>query len=488
MGNTVKSVSVCTLKEKNGQPRFWLEGKRLNSAGFEPGRVFVVEQVKQGLVLKLADLGTNTVSKRTRSNGREDAIIDITRKEVLAPLEGCKTLRIVLGDGKIFISPLASEMRMVRRLKRLKERLLSGTPLQTAGVAAGGGILSHAVHSGLKKAEVPAHLHAYNEIREDLVEHALDNNDAITDQTVVLNLPLQELAYDEAVLQRVGEVDIVELGLPCSGASVAGRAKRGLAMPEEHPHVGHLAAGALAIIAKLNPSALIFENVVPYANSASAHILRGQLKDLGYDVHERQVFGPDFGDLEERTRWCMVAMTKGIPFDFESMPLPEVEERILQSVMEPLENVEHRWSAMEGLKAKQERDLAAGKNFRMQVFTGLEATIKTLTKGISKNRSTDPKFQHPLNPDLLRVPTAKEHGAVKGIPAPLFAGMSETTAHEMLGQSITYGAFEWVARWVGLKVKAWAESSDESIRSILNRIQDAALDDQPRGTQMAIAA
>lgn len=331
-------------------------------------------------------------------------------------------------------------------------------------------MLSHAIHAGLTEAGLAVQLHAFNEIRQDLTEVAIKNNETISDSTLIVNMPLQELAYDFETLALIGEVDIVELGLPCSGASVAGRAKLKLAMPEAHPEVGHLAAGALAILARLNPSVIVFENVVPYKATASAIILRQQLADLGYDIYERTVFGPDFGDFEERSRWCMVAMTKGIPFDFAAMPLPSVTPRKLNEVFEPLSEVESRWSEMEGLKAKQVRDLAAGKNFKMQIFTGNEFSIKTLTKGIAKNRSTDPKIQHPLNPDLLRIPTAKEHGAFKGIPSQLFEGLSQTKAHELLGQSITYNAFKHVAAYIGGAIAHWTASVIGSVSQWL-RVQ-----------------
>lgn len=474
----VKSVSLSTLSQKGGRPRFWLEGQRPVAAGFVPGARFIIEHVKQGILLKLADIGTNGVAKRERSNGRVDAIIDVTGEANLAPLQGCTTLRVTIGDGQIYISPVASEQRRVRRLARLRDRIQSGVSLVTAGIAAGGGVLSHAVHSGLKKANIPARLGMFNEIREDLVEQAIVNNDAVTPETVMLNMPLQELAFDDSVMSRLGEVDIVELGLPCSGASVAGRAKRKLDMPEAHPDVGHLAAGALAILAKLNPAAIIFENVVPYSNSASACILRQQLQDLGYVVHEKTMHGPDYGDLEARDRWCMVAMTKGIPFDMDLIPQPVVVERKLKDVMQSGEAVADRWSEMTGLKAKQERDIAAGKGFMMQIFTGEESTIKTLTKGIGKNRSTDPKIQHPENPELLRIPTAQEHAAFKGIPYQLVEGLSQTTAHELLGQSITYKAFEWMAAGVGTALKEWATTAATNIRQLIADIKANAQESQ----------
>jgi DNA (cytosine-5)-methyltransferase 1 len=137
-----------------------------------------------------------------------------------------------------------------------------------------------------------------NEIRSDLAEHAMVHNDAFDDQTIMANLPLQELAFDDEVVRRLPEVDIVDLGLPCSGASQAGRSKNKIALPEHHSAVGHLIAPAIALLAKLNPVACVMENVTAYADSASAAILRGYLGDMGYEVHERELVGSEWGELE----------------------------------------------------------------------------------------------------------------------------------------------------------------------------------------------
>lgn len=71
----------------------------------------------------------------------------------------------------------------------------------------------------------------------------------------------------------------------------------------------------------------------------------------------------------------MVAVSRGIPFNFEDMPMPEVKPRKLAEVLESPEAVADRWSPMEGLKAKQERDKAEGKGFMMSIFTGEEDKI-----------------------------------------------------------------------------------------------------------------
>ena len=90
----------------------------------------------------------------------------------------------------------------------------------------------------------------------------------------------------------------------------------------------------------------------------------------------------------------------------------------------------------------------------MQVVTAFDTKCPTITKGYSKVRSTDPKVQHPSNPDLLRQFTPAEHARVKGIPEHLVVGMSATLAHELLGQSICYAPFKAVGRLIGSTLKA----------------------------------
>lgn len=453
-----------TLGEHKGSSRLWLQGKVPQAAGFEPGLRFNVRLNADHVVLELAanGEGTNMVSKKTEK-GHEVPVIDVLRKELPDIFKGCSALRVVVRDGKISILPLASELRVKERIARLKEKLAANEPLTSGALSFGGGVLDHAVHTGLTEAGVTHKLAFANEIREDLLEHAAEVNDAINPDTQLIVAPMQEFAFDRQAMSHLPKVELMAMGLPCSGASVAGKAKNGNSMAEQHPEVGHLVVAALNIIVQANPVAIVFENVVPYSNTASAAILRNQLRDLGYVTQEREFLGTDFGELEARKRWCMVAMTAGVEFNLDDVAPGLFEVRQLKDILEPLADVADRWSEMTGLKAKQERDIAAGKGFRMQVYTGEETSIATLTKGIAKNRSTDPKIQHPENPNLLRIPTAREHARAKGIPERLIDGLSQTTAHELLGQSIVYAPFKRVAQAVGQALLSLKETVSESM-------------------------
>src|SRR3546814_10164730 len=88
-------------------------------------------------------------------------------------------------------------------------------------------------------------------------------------------------------------------------------------------------------------------------------------------------------------------------------------------------------------REKEERDIAAGKGFRMQIFQPDSTKIATLTRGYAKIRSTDPKLQHPTDPTLLRQITPVEHARIKGVPEKMIEGLGITIAHQMRSEEHT---------------------------------------------------
>lgn len=471
---------VKKVGNNRGAPRIWLEGLQTERAGFGPGSRYDVEVQGQTVVLSLNPDGSRVVSSKMVGE-RANPIIDLNSRELLAVFDGMAAIRVAVKDGEIYLVPLASELKKQERFKRLRDKLERGEPLAAGSLAHGGGILAHAVHTGLRNAGIESELKFANEIRPELLEHAAKHNDIWTDKTMPIAAPVQEIAFDERGLANLPKLDYLEFGLPCSGHSVAGLAKRGHGIPEAHPEVGHLVVSALIIVNKTNPAFIVMENVPGYETSASAAILRNQMRDLGYNTHERILNGKDWNELEPRTRWCMVAVTEGIQFDFDQLMPPRAEARQLGEILQPIPLDDPMWSPMTGLKAKQERDLAEGKGFRMQVFDAESPNISTIGKGYQKNRSTEPKVAHPENPELLRLLTPAEHSAAKGIPSHLVDGLSSTVAHEVLGQSIVYSPFRDVAHHVGNAINRFAGRAEVSLLdrdAVLDAPKERSVDDE----------
>jgi DNA (cytosine-5)-methyltransferase 1 len=446
---------VKKIGQNKGAPRVWLEGTQTERAGFLPGQKYSVTVEGRTVILQANVDGSRVVSSKKRGDDLLP-VIDLNSRELLACFDGMSSIRVVAKKGEIYLIPLASELKKQERFKRLRSKLETGEPLLMGSLSHGAGILSHALHQGFKNAGIPTKLAMANDIREDLLEHAAVHNDAWDSDTKVYTAGMQQLAFDERGLASVPLCEIMEAGIPCSGASKQGRSKLGLSHPEAHPEVGHLVVAALIILAKANPALYVIENVPEYANTASASILRTQMRDLGYVTHERILNGKEWGVLENRNRWVMIGITEGIEFDFDALMPPDVGVRYMDEILESMADDDPRWSRMEGLKAKEVRDKANGKGFAMQIFDGNSQHISTITKHYAKVQSTTPKIRHPNNPDLLRQLTPQEHSLAKGIPPHLIEGLSMTIQHEALGQSVIYPNFVDVGHHVGNAINKFA--------------------------------
>ncbi|OGU24360.1 MAG: hypothetical protein A2580_09200 [Hydrogenophilales bacterium RIFOXYD1_FULL_62_11] len=445
---------VATLVRKlgvnKGAPRLWLEGIFPSRAGFAPGARYTVSAPdgEMKVVLKIDDSGVRLVSAKTKAD-RTLPVIDLNSKELLDRFVGMDTVRVVMLNGEIHILADAVEVKKAERRRRL-EAAIEHRTMTVASVSHGIGVLSNALHVGLRQAGFKPKLLWACEIREEVINQAAHANDAWDEETVGLAMPLQQLAFaDEFTLSRLQRPVLLEGGLPCTAASMAGRAKKGLAKAEDDETAGHLIAAFIALIARVNPCAVMLENVMPYWSTASASILRTQLKELGYDVQERELHGEDYV-IEARPRRVLVAVTQGVDLDLAAMVPPPKAQQTIADVLEPIAEDDPMWSPMQYLKDKEVRDQAAGKGFKMQVVTPDATRVGTLGTGYQKNRSTEGKVQHPTKPELMRLFTPTEHARLKGIPESMIEGVtSRTFAHEILGQSVIWPAFRQLGEHLG---------------------------------------
>lgn len=454
-------LSLSTTRigaDKRGCPRVWLEGRRLESAGFKPAARYEIsfDEASRTIVLRLAANGDRMVSRRTRGS-RDLPVVDIANAKLLESFKGVESLKVVFSDGSVRITPTASELRRIERETRLRERIERGLPLRTGSVSTGLGVLALAMHDGLAASGIQSDLHFSVEIDERYQEHCAQANPTWTDATLAVCAPMQEIAFDADSLRSLPAVEILEAGIPCTAHSAAGRAKKALSMPEDDETAGHLVAGFLAIVAAVNPGVLVVENVPSYARSASFAIMRNQLREWGYDVRDTVLRGQDFGCLEHRERMALVASVPGIDIDLDTIAPPVQEAPRLGDVLDDVPDDSPRWTEMTYLRQKEERDVAAGKGFRMQIFDPESDHVSTIGRGYAKIRSTEPKIRHPRNPKLLRQLNPAEHARIKGIPESMVEGLPDTTAHEMLGQSILAAPFRALGARIGAAVSAWTQ-------------------------------
>lgn len=457
MSNTRVAMAASKLgRDKRGTPRIWIEGRKLERAGFAPAARYrmEVDEDRRQIVLKLDPAGDRTVSRRAR-RGSEIPIVDIVNGKALSSLDAIETLRLDFGAGRITITPAMAELRRLERNERTRRRLQDGEPLRTGSVSTGLGILSLAIHEGLAQAGIESELAFSVEIDSSYQDLCAERNPVWKPGTVAYNAPLQEFAFDPRMAGEVEQVDILEAGIPCTAHSIAGRSKKHLAKPEDDPVAGHLAVGFLAIVAACNPTMVIVENVPGYATSASFSIITAQLTEWGYQIRWDILKGEEFGCLEHRNRMVLIAATPGLDVDLPAIRPHDPQPTTLGTVLDDIPLDSPLWSEMSYLRAKEESDIAAGKGFRMQIC-GPEAThVGTIGRGYAKCRSTEIKIQHPANDRLLRQLTPAEHARVKGVPEAFVDDISITAAHEMLGQSILMAPFRALGFGIGSAFAGW---------------------------------
>lgn len=476
----IQSKLVATIARKlglnKGAPRVWLEGALPARAGFEPGTRYsaTVDAERSHVVLRVDDQGIRIVSSKVKGESSLP-VIDLNSKELLSMFEGMNAVRVVMLKGEIHVLPEAVEVKKRDRAKRLEHALQTGD-ISIGSVSHGIGVLSNALHHGFKAAGLKPRLAWACEIDEELAAHASVNNSAWNTETVALAMPVQQLAFaDEYTLSRLEKPIVLESGLPCVAASSQGRTKKALAMAEDDPIAGHLVAAFIALVARVNPVMIACENVPNWYTTASASILRTQLRDLGYVLHERTIEGGRYA-IEARNRTVLVAVTEGLDVDVDAMVAPLREVTSVGTILEDVPLDDPQWSTMSYLKDKEVRDKEAGKGFAMQIITPESLKVGVIGSGYMKRRSSEPMLQHPNNPDLLRLFTPAEHARLKGIPQSLIDGVtSKTTAHRMLGQSVIWPAFRHLGEHLGaallggikpLKRDVVEEAADDSIGSI----------------------
>ena len=439
----MQNIKTLSIGENKGAPRVWLEGRFPALAGFEPGSRFRLEVIRERdcVALRLDADGERRVSSKTRGE-RTIPVIDLNSKEALGLFEGLASVRAIADGNVIYLLPLASEARTKERLATLRAKLANNEPLTVGSLSHGGGVLSLALHEGMKAGGVETRLGWACDVNDSLLEHASEVNPAWTDKTQSLAMSFSELAFDQWSMSKLAPVQIIECGIPCQASSTAGRAKNGNGCAEENGNVGYLVAALLAIIARVNPVAVVLECVKPYQQTASAWLLRHQLAELGYSVQECIFEGAQWGTLEHRDRFCMVATTRGISFDLASVRPGLLPVQTLGDILDPVPDDSPAYREVAYLKAKQERDQAAGKGFSVPYLTPDATHVPVLRAGYAKSGSCDARLLHPTNPHLSRLLTVPEHARAKQIPLELVRDLTQTAGHQLLGQSILFPPFK----------------------------------------------
>ncbi len=462
------SIVYTKIAAHRGGARLWLEGTRLSREGIQPAQRYTVDydHRNQRLTLKITANGNHTISSRHKKS-EKIPVIDINNRD-LKKLFGSvvDAVKVVIKGSGIVVTLHHHIVKLRERLQRFKKKLASKNPLDLVSLAHGGGILDHALHVGFHGAGIPVRLAAAVEIDRRYLDCSIRNNPIWDDETIAVEGPMQEVEFDTLV-----NCEVIVAGLPCTGASLAGRAKNKLKEAEQHKDAGSLFVTFIESIKSLQPAIVILENVVPYQSTVSMTVIRDSLNYLGYEIHETVLSGNEFGAIENRNRLCMVAVTRGIEFSFEHLETMTDHATAIQDILEDIPINSDRWKVLDYLAKKEAADRAAGKGFRRQILNGNEAQCGVIGKSYSKYRSTEPMVKHPTE-DKFRLLTRYEHAAVKTVPSFLVDGISDTVSHEIMGQGVIHSAFVALGACIARSVVGLQESEAMPCRYASNELSE----------------
>ena len=431
-----------TIGTNKGTPRIYLDDALLEQLNIEDhGQQCERVWLEDKLIIRLCENGKYKLSSK-KKNGRQVPVLDIQTLKLSELFDESQKLRIAIKSGVIVIQAHVQEKRIKEREERFINSLNTGEALSFGSCFHGGGVMDRALHEGINDAGVTVDTSFVIEIDERYLNSSIKNNQ------YMFNNKTAFICSDVADVQlnNIPQVSILAGGIPCTGASSAGKAKNKISLAEEHETAGACFFHFLSIVKACNPAICIIENVKNYLTTASFCVIKSVLGSLGYNLYTNVFNGHDYGSFEKRERMVCIAVSKGLDvsildsFD-SSMNRFKKKPALFSDILESVHNESELWKEVTYLKEKQTRDIANGKGFRMQILEHNAESCGVVGAGYAKARSTEPRVAHPINSELSRLFTPIEHARVKGIPEGLVDGLSATVAHQILGNSVIYPLF-----------------------------------------------
>lgn len=436
--------------------------RQLADAGFHPGRRYRVRYAP-GQVEVVADpQGDRVVAPKhvPRRDGTAaiGSRLDVRSFQVAAHLPGQDRVLALYLEGRILFLRIPTAARGLARIAQLAASLDRGT-LRTVALYAGVASLDLALHDGMQTAGLSTSLAFLNDAWGRAVDAAVENNPVTATARTFTGGIEEVLAAD--VLPTLGPIDLVALGIPCTGASRGNTATRD--NPESHTSAGHQVLNAVMALQQLGfPPLILVENVLAWATTQSCELLRRVLHEQGYDTaligdtaadgSYRGLNSADFGTIEARTRMALLAyprglvLTQGDTFRLEKTGRSTQTVGAIRLPEAAVPDAEYD----KGQRLFREDRLARG--WTPNVVDDAATVTPCLTATCWKQRSEDPRLRHPEDPQRTRLPMPEEHARLKGQPESLIATVVENSvAHTLLGNGVARNC--WMA--VGAAIAGW---------------------------------
>lgn len=436
-------VFYTQAQETKKGSRIWLEGKRLEDAGFGPGQKYrtIYNKDKKCLELIADNAGDRVVSKKSRYE-QILPIIDICNDSI-ASMFGSGAVVAKVQDGKIVITQHQIETNRQLRELDLEMLLTNEEEIREGSLCSGGGISTHAIHEGFKSVGVTSKV------------ALLAEYDARYLQVAKKLFPYVETIHqgkiEDVLLEDIPKLNVLSFSLPCTGHSKAGKTKNNIKTAEEHKDASTAVFGALKYVVTANPAVIISENVIQAQHSATYTLLKAELKRIGYEIKEFILDEKQAGSIEKRKRYWFVAVSSGFKAILNDLE-PKTYSKKFKTVGQVIDKeYSGAWMKDTYFNSRLEKNIENGRGFCPNFIQDSTESTNVITRHYTKRQISNPHYQ---KGDKIRLFSVSEHSRLMGIPEMILEGVVDTVGHEILGQSILYNHAHGLAAAVMSALKA----------------------------------
>ena len=441
-----------SLETKKGS-RIWLEGKRLEDAGFGPGQKYQViyNREQKRLELIATSAGERIVSKKSRYD-QILPIIDICNDSVTKIFGPGTPVVAKVQDGRIVITQHQIESNRRIRESEMAMLLNNDGEVLEGSLCSGGGVSTHAIHEGMKSAGVNSKVSLLAEYDPRYLQ--------VAKRLFPYVETIHQGKIEDVLLEDIPRLNVLSFSLPCTGHSIAGKTKNKIKTAEEHKDASTAVFGALKYIVQSNPAVIISENVIQAKDSATYILLKAEIKRIGYEIKEFILDEKQAGSIEKRKRYWFVAISSG----FKSV-LNEIEPKIYSkkynTVGEALDkDYSGDWMPASYYDSRLEKNIQNGRGFSKNFATDNTEQTNVITRHYTKRQISNPHYH---KGDKIRLFTVAEHARLMGIPEMILEGVADTVGHEILGQSILYNQAHGLSSAVMAAIKNLVAEKKEKV-------------------------
>lgn len=435
-------LKVGQNKHRPNTKRIWCQNQVLKQQGFSKATAYLITYDEENVQIIIE---SSIIGERTVSGSYDRPIIDIENVKIKEMFDGIEYVLIEVFQGRIVISA-SDRAKMMRNAKRKAEE----GDMTVVDLYSGGATLSKSLSEAgftpICAVDIDVEQNAVNRKKEEKGEyhsvHVLETYRANFPQCQVIQAPVSQLD----MRKRLPKAGVLVAGIPCQSVAKQGVTKRkqtGASVKDEA--LPQLVFPVLEAVLAVEPHTVIVEETEGFAGSHSCAFMKAVLEDFGFTVHEDFIDGKQLNAMTKRRRYCMVAT---VIEDFE-LSLEPLKPQKIESILEG-ETDDHEWEAFESYKMREKKNIAEGRNFKMNVVRYHDTVTGTFGAGYMKRRVSEPILAHP-DPDveLFRLFTKKEIARIHGFDDSFLLPESNTAACHILGNGVMSSGW----RQVGTSVK-----------------------------------